>query len=247
MLKKIVIASTLSIVSAGLLHAEQEQAVEEQAVVQEETAAQEEVVSEEATADAEAVASQGDDAANEEEPSVAVLVDGVSASAGRLQDAVGRFEEAMAGAKSKESGMKALDEMLSAARDVNESLNKDSEIWNELQSLIDDWSKQRDSVVERSRENPALEPLAQRWQEKLDRVTELRSSILDQATDSELLVQDIENKKEVIVEYYKLKLIDEVLVEMQAMSDELTTMNDSMRVILEQTTGVQENKASTTN
>ncbi|NKN31690.1 hypothetical protein [Marichromatium bheemlicum] len=176
-----------------------------------------------------------------------VLVEGVQQSAVRLQDAVDGFRAAMAQANSQDSGMAALDEMLDVARDVNESLNKDSEIWNELQRLIDEWTAKRDSVIERARTNPGLQKLAKNWQDKVDQVIELRSLILDQATDSEMLVQDIENKKEIIAEYYELNAIDLVLAEMQVMSDELTAMNDSMRLILEQTAGVEGDLTPTTN
>ena len=183
----------------------------------------------------------------EQESGVASLVSGVSESADRLQKAVEQFGVAMGNAKTQDAGMKALDEMLEAARNVNNSLNKDSKIWNELQELITDWTKKRDSVIERSRNNPGLQPLAARWQEKVERVVELRKSILDQASDSNLLIQDIENKREVIAEYYELDAIDQVIAEMQVMNEELTAMNKSMREILEQTVGVEEGRVPATN
>ena len=178
---------------------------------------------------------------------VPTLVNGVTESANRLQAAVDRFGAAMAGAEDQDAGMKALDEMLEAARSVNESLNRDSKIWTELNGLIDQWTGKRNSVNARARNNPALLPLAALWQEKVDRVIDLRTSILDQATDSELLIRDVENKKEVIAEYYQLDAIDQVLAEMQVMNDELTSMNESMRMILEKTGGLEEAQVPTTN
>lgn len=185
--------------------------------------------------------------AQSKDSGVSTLVSGVTESANRLQASVDRFENAMKDASQKDAGMKALDEMLVAARGVNESLNKDSETWGELQGLIDMWTKKRDSVIERAKSNPSLQPLAALWQEKVDRVIELRTAILDQAADSELLITDIENKKEVIAEYYELDKVDLVLAEMEVMNDELTSMNQSMQLILEKTTGVEEQKAPTTN
>lgn len=196
---------------------------------------------------AETAAPTATEAGQEKEAGVAALVTGVTESANNLQAALDRFGSAMSDAKTQDAGMKALNEMLEAARGVNESLNQDSEIWVELQGLIDEWTKKRDSVSERARNNPGLLPLAARWQEKLDRVVELRTSILDQATDSEILIQDIENKKEVIAEYYELDAIDQVLAEMQVMNDELASMNESMRVILEKTVGVEEGQVPATN
>jgi len=178
---------------------------------------------------------------------VAGLVSKVSESAGNLQEAVKGFSEAMEAAGTQDAGMKALDEMLEAARNVNESLNKDSEIWSQLDGLITTWSAKRDSAIERGRTNPDLQRLAERWQEKIKKAVELRTAILDQAADSAMLVQDIENKKEVIAEYYELDAIDQVLAQMQVMSDELTSMNTSMQEILEKTVGVQENRETVTN
>lgn len=178
---------------------------------------------------------------------VTVLVSQVSESAERLQGAVERFSQAMESAGTQDAGMRALDEMLEAARGVNNSLNKDSEIWAQLDGLINTWSAKRDSAIERARTNPGLQPLAERWQEKIGKAVELRTAILDQGADSAMLVQDIENKKEVIAEYYELDAIDQVLSEMQVMSDELTAMNASMQEILEKTVGVQEDRESVTN
>lgn len=186
----------------------------------------------------------GDDVVRGE---VTVLVGQVSESAGRLQGAVERFSQAMEAAGTQDVGMRALDEMLNAARGVNESLNKDSQVWGELEALITTWSTKRDSTIERARTNPGLQPLAERWQEKINKAVELRTAILDQAADSEVLLEDIENKKEIIAEYYELDAIDQVLAEMQVMSDELTTMNASMQEILNKTVGVQEGREAVTN
>lgn len=175
----------------------------------------------------------------QEDQGVASLVTGVTDSANRLQEAFGAFTTAIGDAKNKDSGMKALDEMLAAARGVNESLNKDSEIWKDLDGLLVDWTQKRDDLNTRSKDNPALLPIAEEWQKKLDRVTELRSSILDQSTDSSILITDIENQKEVIAAYYELDQIDSVLQAMETMNDEFTTMNETMQTILAQTVGVQ--------
>jgi len=166
------------------------------------------------------------------------LVAGVTASANRLQEAFAAFTTAIDDAANQESGMRALDEMLAAARSVNESLNRDSEIWNDLEALVAQWTERRNDLNERGKNNPALLPAAEEWQKKLDRVMELRTSILDQSTDSEILISDIENQKEVIAAYYELGQIDAVLTAMETMNDEFTQMNDTMQLILAQTVGV---------
>lgn len=122
----------------------------------------------------------------------------VTISAGRLQDAFKRLEDALTGAGDRDTRLKALDEMLAAARGVNESLNRDSETWQDLSRLEVEWTGKRDDMNERAKANPALLGPAQQWQDKLDRVAALRNAFLDQVTDADVLISDIEAQREVV-------------------------------------------------
>jgi len=187
---------------------------------------------------------QNPETAGEEEQTnqggdVTAVVSTVTDSANRIQGAFDRFNEAMETADGNAS-VDALDDMLAAVRAVNSNLGRDSEAWSELETLTAEWTNMRDNLVERSKDNPGLAEVAKVWQGKLDRISELKNSILDQSADSELLVEEIENKREIVVAYMKADQIDLVISEMEAMNAELTAMNDGMRNILDQTAGLEE-------
>lgn len=170
---------------------------------------------------------------------VNAVVSTVTDSANRIQGAFDRFSQAMETADGEES-VRALEEMLEAVRAVNSNLGRDSEAWGELETLTAEWTKTRDDLIERSKSNPGLADVAKVWQAKLDRIAELKNSILDQSADSELLVEEIENKREIVLAYMQADQIDLVINEMEAMNAELTAMNDGMRNILDQTAGLEE-------
>ncbi|MDF2235874.1 hypothetical protein P2H44_25255 [Albimonas sp. CAU 1670] len=179
-------------------------------------------------------------AAQDADPSVTAITNTVTESAGRISTAFEAFTSAMDSANVEDAAVQALDQMLEAVRGVNADLGRDSEAWAKLEELIASWSKKRDDLLEKSRDNPALAEVAELWQDKLDRIGELKLSILDQAADSELLVEEIEDKREVIIAYMEVDSIDQVMAAMETMNAELTAMNDSMRTILEQTAGLDE-------
>jgi hypothetical protein len=187
---------------------------------------------------------QNPETAGEEEQTtqggdVTAVVSTVTDSANRIQGAFDRFNEAMETADGNAS-VEALEDMLAAVRAVNSNLGRDSEAWSELETLTAEWTNMRDDLVERSKENPGLAEVAKVWQGKLDRISELKNSILDQSADSELLVEEIENKREIVLAYMQADQIDLVISEMEAMNAELTAMNDGMRNILDQTAGLEE-------
>lgn len=174
------------------------------------------------------------------EPDVATLVDGVTAIAQGLQNRVATLSRQMEASSDTESGTRALDEMLAAARELQDSLGRDSELWDEMNGMMDLWGTRRDELLERAKVNPALRPIATGWQKRIDEGLKLREQILIQAAESEALIDQIESQREVIVEYYNLGLADQALQTMRVMSDELGTMNASMTSILAQANVVAE-------
>lgn len=174
------------------------------------------------------------------ESDVATLVDGVTAIAQGLQNRVATLSRQMEASSDTESGTRALDEMLAAARELQDSLGRDSELWDEMNGMMDLWGTRRDELLERAKVNPALRPIATGWQKRIDEGLKLREQILIQAAESEALIDQIESQREVIVEYYNLGLADQALQTMRVMSDELGTMNASMTSILAQANVVAE-------
>lgn len=173
------------------------------------------------------------------------LMSGVTATANNLSATVDTLSERIvASSNSREEGTRMLDEMLAAARDVNSSLDRDSEIWTELNDLIKEWTATRDGLRERIPENPNLEPVMDLWATRIEDANRLRTQILDQSATSQGLVEQIENQREVVLAYYEVGAADAVLAAMQEMSDDLGEMNSQMGEILSQAGVVTQSEAA---
>lgn len=178
--------------------------------------------------------------AQQDEPDVAALVDDVTSIAQGLEGRIETLSAQMAAASDLEAGTRALDEMLAAAREVYDSLNRDSELWDEMNGMLDTWSQRRDDLLERAQTIPALQDVAEGWQSRIDRGITLRQQITEQAAESQALIAQIEDQREVIVAYYEAALADQALATMEVMSAELGTMNEKMSGILTQANLVAE-------
>lgn len=165
---------------------------------------------------------------------VASLVEDVTAIAEGLQARVASLSQQIAASTDSATGTRALDEMLAAARELQDSLGRDSELWDEMNGLMDTWAAKRDELLDRSKTIPALKPVAEGWQSRIDEGLLLRQQILTQAAESEALIAQIEEQREVVLAYYDLDLADKALETMRMMSEELGTMNSTMSSILAQ-------------
>ena len=157
----------------------------------------------------------------------------VTTVAQSLRDTVADLQEnSEKSARSAEEGTRMLDEMLEAARGVNESLDRDSEVWVELNALLSEWSTKRDETFVAAEDNPAMKDVAQLWADRVEQGIALRTQILDQASNSSNLVADIEAQRDVVLAYFEVGAADQVLTSMQQISDQLGEMNSEMQSIL---------------
>lgn len=163
---------------------------------------------------------------------VTTVSQGLQATVADLQTSIS------ASANSAEEGTRLLDEMLAAATDVNDSLNKDSEVWQEINALLAQWSEKRDQLLIEAQEDEALKEVAELWQQRVDQGMALRTQIIDQASTSSNLVDDIRAKRRLILAYYEVEAADQVLANMQSISDQLGEMNTQMQAMLD-TAGVE--------
>ena len=176
--------------------------------------------------------------------SIESLLEEVKSTAGGLEETVSSLKDKIAAsATSSEEGTKLIDEMLAAATKVNASIGRDSDVWKQLNVLLDGWMVKRDELTEKGKTNPALLPVAQTWQAKIDQAQILRQKILDQGAESENLVQLLTDQREVIIAYYDADAADAVLATMTKMSEQLDGMNTEMKSILQQTGIVADGKA----
>ena len=100
--------------------------------------------------------------------------------------------------------------------------------------MMDVWSAKRDDLLNRAVKHPALKPVAESWQTRIDRGLTLRQQIIEQSAESEALIAQIEGQREVVVADHQAALADDALETMQAMSDELGSMNERMTEIVTQ-------------
>jgi uncharacterized protein YyaL (SSP411 family) len=168
-----------------------------------------------------------------QENPMAAAFGNVTTVAQSLQDTVANLQANIANsANSAEEGTKMLDEMLEAARGVNESLDRDSEVWVDLNALLSEWSAKRDQTFAAAQDNPAMKNVADLWAERVEQGMALRTQILDQASSSSILVADIEAQREVVLAFFEVGAADAVLASMQQISDQLGQMNAEMQSIL---------------
>lgn len=173
-----------------------------------------------------------------QQDTLAMLVENVTGTATGLQGTIDSLSELIAQSADRSRGEAALDEMLEAARRVNESLNADSEIWIELNGLLDAWTENRNQATDRMSDNPAMAQVAEMWQTRIDNAMVLRTEILDQATMSRNLVSRLEANREVVLAFYDLDAADQVIARMTEMSDQLGAMNTQMQQIADRTGSV---------
>jgi chromosome segregation ATPase len=180
-------------------------------------------------------AEDGASAEEQTEGDVTKLMSNVGSLAESLQGTVDSLAGSLErSANSEEEGLKMIDDMLAAAEQVNSNLGRDSEIWTELNNLMESWKAKRDKLQEAGQENERLLEIAEMWQARIDDATELRTQILDQASESEVMVEQIRDRREVIVALYEIEAADQVLANMRQVSDQLGQMNDNMTQILDQ-------------
>lgn len=177
--------------------------------------------------------------AQESSTDIATLIKSVSSVSNGLNDTISTFGARMeASANSAAEGTKLLDEMIAAAKEVHENLDKDSEIWTDLNSLMAEWGEKRDDLMKRAAVNAALKPVADTWQDRIDKAMVLRDQIREQSTDGVVLIEQLESQREVVLALYEAEMADQVLATMQQISSELTEMNEAMGAIVNQAEAV---------
>jgi hypothetical protein len=172
--------------------------------------------------------------AQTEEPDMVELVESVTVIATGLSDRVATLSEVIAASTDGDAAARALDEMLEAARQMQADLGRDSDVWRDINAMLEVWSERRDDLRERAVNNQALGPIADTWQARIDEALTLREQILGQSAESQALIDQIEAQREVVIAFYEANLADQALATMRAISDELGQMNEQMTSIVNQ-------------
>lgn len=176
-----------------------------------------------------------------EQPDMGRLFEKVNAVAVQLQENLSGLEaNIQASRESIEKGGEVLDAMLESVKRVNESMAEDSEIWTELDALLELWEQRRQETLSKSESNPAFLPIAQAWQSRLDKGRELRNQISTERANSLALMRAIESDRDIVLAYYELGQADKAIESLQKVGASLTSLNENMQAIVKTASDAQQ-------
>jgi chromosome segregation ATPase len=175
-----------------------------------------------------------------DQPDMGRLFEKVNAVAAQLQENLSGLEaNIQASRDSIEKGGAVLDAMLESVKRVNASMAEDSEIWTELDALLELWEKRRQETLTQSESNPAFLPIAQAWQSRLDTGRQLRNQISTERANSLALMRAIESDRDIVLAYYELGQADKAIESLQKVGANLTSLNENMQVIVKTASDAQ--------
>ena len=161
------------------------------------------------------------------------IADGLKAD---LTDLEARIQDSR---DSIEKGGEVLDAMLASVSAVHDSMAEDSEIWKELDALMDLWEQRRKTALEKSETNPEFAKIADEWKGRISTAKDLRNQISTERANSLALMRAIESDRDIVLAYYELGQADKAIESMQKVSSDLTTLNENMQAIVETAGSVQ--------
>jgi chromosome segregation ATPase len=169
------------------------------------------------------------------------LFEKVNAVAAQLQENLSGLDaNIQASRDSIEKGGEVLDAMLESVKRVNASMDEDSEIWTELDALLELWEQRRQETLTKSESNPAFLPIAQAWQSRLDKGRELRNQISTERANSLALMRAIESDRDIVLAYYELGQADKAIESLQKVGANLTSLNENMQAIVKTANDAQQ-------
>lgn len=144
---------------------------------------------------------------------------------------------------SVEKGAEVLDAMLASVKKVHESMAEDSEIWQELDAVLELWEQRRQETLQKSESNPAFLPIANAWQNKLETARLLRNQISTERANSTALIRSIESDRDIVLAYYELGQADQAIASLRKVSSNLSNLNANMQKIVETANAAQQEAA----
>ena len=176
-----------------------------------------------------------------DQPDMGRLFNKVNAVAAQLQENLSGLEaNIQASRDSIEKGGEVLDAMLESVKRVNASMDEDSEIWTELDALLELWEQRRQETLTKSESNPAFLPIAQAWPSRLDKGRELRNQISTERANSLALMRAIESDRDIVLAYYELGQADKAIESLQKVGANLTSLNENMQAIVKTANDAQQ-------
>ena len=140
------------------------------------------------------------------------------------------------------SGAEAAEELLGsmevAVRSALGSLADDGVVWSQLQLALETWEEKRQAALDKAVEQPSFEEIADAWGQKITDAQQLRSMIVEQRAGSTATLGEILERRDIIIANFELERADAALEALRAVHATVSTINDSMGSILEQTRDV---------
>ncbi len=172
--------------------------------------------------------------AQDAQADIARLFENVNAVAQELQQSLEGLEASIQASRdSIEKGSEVLDGMLEAVKRVHANMAEDSQIWQDLETLLALWEQRRQESLKKSESNSSFIPIAQAWQARLESGRKLRSQISTERANSLALLQAIEADREIVLAYYELGQADKAIEGLKQVSANLANLNSNMQAIVQ--------------
>lgn len=174
-----------------------------------------------------------------DDPDVAGLLASITSIANDLETGLDDLQDRIAASReSAERGEEVLNLMSTALEGVHGRLEQDSEIWQELEDLLEQWEEDMAAAQERAATDARWQARADAWADRIQTGTEIRRQLGDQATEANSLIQHISRERDLILEDYRLGEAQRAVDAMAEVGNQLTAFTGAMRQLADRTQDV---------
>jgi DNA repair exonuclease SbcCD ATPase subunit len=160
---------------------------------------------------------------------VAIILEQVKGTAEKLKKSLDELPDLIEKAKRSEENARALLTSLEAlVKEVSERVAEDSQLWIQLKELQEQWLEEQRRAEQKAAANAQWAEIAQMWGDKVQRVEELKKEIVARRGESLALLDDLMDRKDVVIEYVKLGMAELVVQELENISNQFGEMNEGL-------------------
>jgi chromosome segregation ATPase len=160
---------------------------------------------------------------------VAIILEQVKGTAEKLKKSLDELPDLIEKAKRSEENARALLTSLEAlVKEVSDRVAEDSQLWIQLKELQEQWLEEQRRAEQKAAANAQWAEIAQTWGDKVQRVEELKKEIVARRGESLALLDDLMDRKDVVIEYVKLGMAELVVQELENISNQFGEMNEGL-------------------
>jgi len=165
---------------------------------------------------------------------VATILEQVKDAAEKLKKSLDELPDLIEKAKRSEENARALLTSLEAlVKEVSERVAEDSQLWIQLKELQEQWLEEQRRAEQKAAANAEWAKVAQMWGDKVQRVEELKKEIVKRRGESLALLDDLMDRKDVVIEYVKLGMAELVVQELENISNQFREMNEGLSLMVD--------------